>query len=105
MLTVDYERLELHSGHKVLDLGCGFGRHAYESLRRGAEVIACDMALPELGEVRATYAAMLEATKLTQNLSPLHALVMPQLFPFPTTHSIELLQAKYLNILKMTKLP
>ena len=21
MLTVDYERLELHSGHKVLDLG------------------------------------------------------------------------------------
>ena len=46
MLTVDYERLELHSGHKVLDLGCGFGRHAYESLRRGAEVIACDMALP-----------------------------------------------------------
>ena len=64
MLTVDYERLELHSGHKVLDLGCGFGRHAYESLRRGAEVIACDMALPELGEVRATYAAMLEANEI-----------------------------------------
>ena len=89
----------------MLDLGCGFGRHAYESLRRGAEVIACDMALPELGEVRATYAAMLEANEIDSKSSPLHALVMPQLFPFPTTHLIELLQAKCLNILKMTKLP
>ena len=44
----------------VLDLGCGFGRHAFEVLRRGAEVVACDMALNELHEVRATYAAMAE---------------------------------------------
>ena len=64
MLTVDYERLDLLPGHKVLDLGCGFGRHAYESLRRGADVVACDMALPELSEVRATYAAMIEASEI-----------------------------------------
>ena len=64
MLTVDYERLDLLPGHKVLDLGCGFGRHAYESLRRGAVVVACDMALPELSEVRATYAAMIEASEI-----------------------------------------
>ena len=43
MLTVDYERLVVEDDHKVLDLGCGFGRHAYESLRRGATVTACDM--------------------------------------------------------------
>ena len=64
MLTVDYERLVVEDDHKVLDLGCGFGRHAYESLRRGATVTACDMALPELQEVRATYAAMLQAGEI-----------------------------------------
>ncbi|MDH3752581.1 MAG: class I SAM-dependent methyltransferase [Acidimicrobiia bacterium] len=58
MLTVDYHRLELRAGHRLLDLGCGFGRHAYESLRRGAHVVACDMAIPELVEVRITYGAM-----------------------------------------------
>jgi len=48
----------------VLDLGCGFGRHAFEVLRRGAEVVACDMALNELHEVRATYAAMAEVGEI-----------------------------------------
>ncbi|HJM28676.1 MAG: class I SAM-dependent methyltransferase [Acidimicrobiales bacterium] len=65
MLTVDYDRLLVEEGHEVLDLGCGFGRHAYESLRRGAKVVACDMALPELQEVRATYAAMLQAGEIS----------------------------------------
>ena len=64
MLTVDYDRLIVEEGHAVLDLGCGFGRHAYESLRRGATVTACDMALPELQEVRATYAAMIQANEI-----------------------------------------
>lgn len=58
MLTVDYDRLELERGHLLLDLGCGFGRHAFESLRRGADVVACDMAIAELVEVRDTYGAM-----------------------------------------------
>jgi len=67
MLTVDYDRLLVEDGHKILDLGCGFGRHAYESLRRGAKVTACDMALPELQEVRATYAAMLLAGEISDS--------------------------------------
>ncbi len=36
MLTADYERLGLGEGDTVLDLGCGFGRHAFEAARRGA---------------------------------------------------------------------
>ncbi|MBG01323.1 MAG: SAM-dependent methyltransferase [Acidimicrobiaceae bacterium] len=64
MLTVNFDRLKLKKGHMVLDLGCGFGRHAFEVLRRGAQVVACDMALPELQEVRATYAAMGEMGEL-----------------------------------------
>ncbi len=52
MLTVDYSRLGLRAGERLLDLGCGFGRHSYEALRRGAEVVACDLGRPEVEQVR-----------------------------------------------------
>ena len=52
MLTVDYDRLDLRAGERLLDLGCGFGRHSYEALKRGAEVVACDLARPEVEGVR-----------------------------------------------------
>ena len=52
MLTVDYGRLDVNAGERVLDLGCGFGRHSYEALKRGAEVVACDLARPEVEQVR-----------------------------------------------------
>ena len=42
MLTVDFERLDVQPGHRVLDLGCGGGRHSYEAMRRGATVVALD---------------------------------------------------------------
>ncbi|MBJ69572.1 MAG: SAM-dependent methyltransferase [Acidimicrobiaceae bacterium] len=66
MLTINFDRLKLEEGHMVLDLGCGFGRHAFEVLRRGAKVVACDMALHELQEVRATYAAMAEVGEIEE---------------------------------------
>ena len=52
MLTVDYGRLDVSAGERLLDLGCGFGRHSYEALKRGAEVVACDLARPEVEQVR-----------------------------------------------------
>ncbi len=58
MLTVDYERLELEPGMAVLDLGAGFGRHAFESARRGANVIAVDLAAEEMRSTLDTFAAM-----------------------------------------------
>jgi SAM-dependent methyltransferase len=61
VLTVDYRKLGLRAGDTLLDLGCGFGRHAFEAFRLGARVVACDMAVPELGEVRSLFAAMVEA--------------------------------------------
>lgn len=69
MLTVDYDLLGLHAGDRVLDIGCGFGRHSYEALRRGATVIASDRSLPELTEVQATVTAMLAADELPRGVA------------------------------------
>lgn len=64
MLTVDYDRLGLRPGDRVLDLGCGFGRHAFEAARRGAEVVALDAGTEELRDVRAMFLAMLAEGEL-----------------------------------------
>ncbi|MGF1595629.1 MAG: methyltransferase domain-containing protein [Acidimicrobiales bacterium] len=58
MLTIDYERLGLRPGMVVLDLGAGFGRHAFETARRGADVVAVDLSADELASTAATFAAM-----------------------------------------------
>jgi SAM-dependent methyltransferase len=61
MLTVRYSQLDLRPGDLLLDLGCGFGRHAYEAAKRGARVVAFDYAEIELKEVRNTFGAMAAA--------------------------------------------
>ncbi|MHB1444953.1 MAG: class I SAM-dependent methyltransferase [Acidimicrobiales bacterium] len=61
MLTVRYDRLGLRSGDRLLDLGCGGGRHAFEALRRGATVVALDADGAELKDVSILFAAMDEA--------------------------------------------
>lgn len=52
MLTCRYDLLELRPGDRVLDMGCGGGRHAFEAARRGAVVTAVDLDLGELKQVR-----------------------------------------------------
>jgi len=64
MLTARYDELGVREGDIVLDLGCGFGRHAFEAARRGARVVALDAGRDEVSGVRATFAAMLAAGEL-----------------------------------------
>jgi SAM-dependent methyltransferase len=61
VLTVDFSRFPLAPGDRVLDLGCGGGRHAFEAYRRGANVVALDRNGEEIAEVRRWFAAMEEA--------------------------------------------
>ena len=43
LLTVDLERLELKPGERLLDAGCGEGRHCFGGLSRGARVVGLDL--------------------------------------------------------------
>ena len=58
MLTVDFSRFPITPGERLLDLGCGAGRHAFEAYRRGARVVAADLDLKELAPVSGMFAAM-----------------------------------------------
>lgn len=60
MLTVDFDRLGLQPGERVLDMGAGGGRHAFEMYRRGADVVAFDMDADELAGVLEIFGAMKE---------------------------------------------
>ena len=64
MLTVDYDRLRLGPGDRLLDLGCGAGRHAFEALRRGARVVALDYDEAELKDVSAMASAMADSGEI-----------------------------------------
>jgi len=64
VLTANYDLLGLRDGDTVLDLGCGFGRHAFEAARRGAHVVALDAGRDEVEGVVATFVAMMQAGEL-----------------------------------------
>ena len=61
MLTVDYQKLRIGPGTKVIDVGCGAGRHSFEAYRRGADVIAFDQNAEELADVDTMLQAMGQA--------------------------------------------
>jgi len=69
VLTVDFTRFPLRPGDRVLDLGCGGGRHAFEVLRRGADVVAFDRDTAELENVAAMFAAMSKAGEVPEGAS------------------------------------
>jgi len=52
MLTVDYTRLGVRPGERVLDIGCGAGRHSLEAVRRGAHTVALDLSRDDLQRAR-----------------------------------------------------
>ncbi len=60
MLTVRSDRLGFVAGDRVLDLGCGAGRHAFEAMRNGAAVVAIDADAAEVKDTAALMTALAE---------------------------------------------
>lgn len=53
MLTVDLDRLGVHSGDTLLDAGCGGGRHCFGAVERGVRVTGIDLDMESLRLARA----------------------------------------------------
>lgn len=58
MLTIRYDVLEVAGGDRLLDLGCGSGRHSFAAQRLGARVVAADLDAAVLKDVRGMAAAL-----------------------------------------------
>ncbi len=65
MLTVRFSWLGTRPGERLLDLGCGEGRHSFEGLRRGAVVTALDRDHHQAQVTAAWVAALAEQDKAT----------------------------------------
>lgn len=86
MLTVDFDKLGVQPGQRVLDLGCGGGRHAFELYRRGADVTAFDQDVEELENVAAMFAAMKDEGEAPETAQAQTVSGDALALPFPDAH-------------------
>ncbi|GAA5061855.1 class I SAM-dependent methyltransferase [Nocardia callitridis] len=83
MLTVDFDRLAIARGSRVIDVGAGAGRHSFEAFRRGADVIAFDQDAAELAGVATMFEAMVEAGEVPEHASARTVCGDALALPFP----------------------
>lgn len=60
MLTLDFDHLAFTPGSRLLDLGCGAGRHSFEALKRGYSVVSVDLDGAVLKDVSAWGSALID---------------------------------------------
>lgn len=65
MLTVKFELLDIKKDHNVLDLGAGAGRHSFEVLKRGGNLISLDLDELEAKKVLGMIYAMIQENELS----------------------------------------
>ena len=71
MLTVDYATTRGPGRATASSTsGCGFGRHAYQAARLGAQVVAFDAGADEVRNVQDTFGAMAVAGELDRPIGP-----------------------------------
>ncbi|MGB9111396.1 MAG: class I SAM-dependent methyltransferase [Acidimicrobiales bacterium] len=85
MLTIDLDRAEVTRGSRVLDLGCGSGRHSFAALLRGAHVIALDRNRSEVAAVVEMTKALVQSGEIAG--SSRHAAVVADMANLPFTSS------------------
>jgi SAM-dependent methyltransferase len=67
LLTIRFDRLGVRPDDLVLDAGAGFGRHAFELARLGANVVALDYSADEMVTTRGTFGAMVAAGEIPES--------------------------------------
>lgn len=97
MLTIDFDRLQVAEGDRLLDLGCGAGRHTYEALRRGAEVVALDRNVEDLRGVEEMVAALAEAGDIKPPSGPVTLEGDALALPFADGHFDRVIAAEILE--------
>ncbi len=58
MLTIDYNLIEINDGERILDVGCGEGRHSWEACKRN-DCLVCALDIDEPNLKKAHYALYL----------------------------------------------
>lgn len=59
MLTVDFQKLDIKPGYRILDAGCGTGRHICEAYRfKRVDVVGIDLNVEDLRKATSMLAAM-----------------------------------------------
>lgn len=86
MLTVDFDRLSVNPGDRLLDLGAGQGRHTFEALRRGAQVTAVDLNPDDLNHIEEWVGAMVEAGDIPAPSEPVTLKADALALPFADGH-------------------
>jgi SAM-dependent methyltransferase len=97
VLTVDFDRLGVRPGDRVLDVGCGAGRHAFELYRRGADVVALDRDQATLRDVGEMFAAMRTEKQAPANASARTVHGDALALPFPDAHFDHVVAAEILE--------
>ena len=80
MQTVDFKHFPLSSGDRVLDLGCGEGRHVISAyLEQGVDAIGVDLSLDDLQTTRAKFEEFAQGMQSGSSfsLSSANALALP----------------------------
>lgn len=97
MLTIDYDRLGVTEGDRLLDLGAGAGRHTFEALKRGAEVVAVDQHAEELRGVEEMVAALTEAGEIKPPPGPVTLIADALALPFADGYFDRVIAAEILE--------
>jgi SAM-dependent methyltransferase len=97
VLTVDFATLGLAEGDRLLDLGCGAGRHTFAALRLGAQVVAFDQNVDDLRGVEEMVTAMAEEGEIKPPDGPVTLAGDAHALPFADGHFDHVLAAEILE--------